>query len=181
MVADLRGITVRQPWAEAIAAGSKLVENRGAGFPKNYRGDVLIHASKQWSDRGQRDTRVRSVWVTGQTDHARACCFALRHGVAYGGRPMHPFVGGAVLAIAEIVDIHPDTGCCRPWGESEYVGSDQQLHRGVTHIVLENVRRLPRPLRAKGALGLWKPDPDLLDAVAERAMAHDVAHRPAVL
>jgi hypothetical protein len=51
---------------------------------------------------------------------------------------------GALVAVADLVDCHPDTGCCRPWGEP-----------GAYHLVLAHVRRLRRPIPARGQLGLW--------------------------
>jgi hypothetical protein len=141
--AAARGITVRQPWAWAIAVGAKLVENRSAGFPRAYTGPLLIHAGLALSARGNTDNRVLNL--------------ADEH-------PAHD-VRGAVIAVAELADIHPDAGCCRPWGESEYVGSDQQLHRGVTHLVLENVVRLQEPVQHRGALGLWRPNEQALELI----------------
>ena len=41
---DVRAITIRQPWADAVATGAKLRENRGARFPAGYRGPILVHA-----------------------------------------------------------------------------------------------------------------------------------------
>lgn len=125
----------------------KTVENRSAGFPAIYRGTLLIHASKSWSRRGGDDERVKSLWVEGAT-----------WGLV-GALRADDFPVGVVLAVAELVDVHPDSNCCRPWGESEYVGSDQRLHRGVVHLLLEDVHRLPKPIACRGALGLWTPAP----------------------
>jgi hypothetical protein len=41
-LAGIRGLTIRQPWASAIAFGDKRVENRS--WPTAYRGLVAIHA-----------------------------------------------------------------------------------------------------------------------------------------
>lgn len=163
----MRGLTVREPWASPIVDGFKPVENRSTGFPKNYRGAVLIHASRQWSRRGQSSPLVLAAYPPGGMNSRG---YALRHGVPYGGRPIWPFAGGVALGIVDVVDIHPDAGCCRPWGESEYVGSDQQLHRGVTHLVLEDPARFDHPIAGvSGALGLWKLSPILADLVASRS------------
>jgi hypothetical protein len=43
-MADLFAISVRQPWASLLAMGKKPVENRT--WARNFRGRVLIHASK---------------------------------------------------------------------------------------------------------------------------------------
>jgi len=43
-------LTIRQPWASYIIDGSKDVENRSRRI--SYRGQVLIHAGKQWDTEG---------------------------------------------------------------------------------------------------------------------------------
>ena len=43
-------LTIRQPWASYIIDGSKDVENRSRRI--SYRGQVLIHAGKQWDAEG---------------------------------------------------------------------------------------------------------------------------------
>ncbi|MEI4273912.1 hypothetical protein TEK04_19500 [Klenkia sp. LSe6-5] len=73
---------------------------------------------------------------------------------------------GAVIAVAQLVDSHPDAGCCRPWGESDYTETSGRRRTAVHHLVLEQVVPLRTPVPARGALGLWRPDLDLLDAVA---------------
>jgi hypothetical protein len=160
--ATARGITVRQPWAWGIAAcdhhpeDGKGVENRSRGFPSSYRGPLLIHAGLGWSERGAADQRLRVLWGVDRG--------ILHHGPLEQRR----FVFGEVIAVAELADVHPSGGCCQPWGEEEYVGADQQLHRGVMHLVLEHVHELDQSIPHKGALGLWRPPAELLAAVGEQ-------------
>lgn len=147
----IKAITVQQPWAWAIAAASvdplaKLVENRGRNT--THRGPVAILAGKRWSERGQWDRRVI----------AAAFCARSRGEVRYawdvlGGSGL---TFGAVIAVADLVDTHPAAGCCKPWGDDEYPGASQ-----VWHWRLENVRRLPDPVPAAGAL--WLRDVELPD------------------
>jgi hypothetical protein len=141
-VADMRAITVKQPWAQAIALGAKIIENRSPGFPKTYRGPLLIHAGTIWSARGAADRRIRRL---------------------FNGDPP-PFEGEVIIAVAELVDVHPDHGCCKPWGESEYLDATGRLQRGVVHLVLEDIRRCD-PIPATGALGLWRPTREVLGAL----------------
>lgn len=166
---EVRALSVREPWASAIAWAAveptaKLVENRSQGFPKNYRGLLLIHASLGWSARGRVDRRLLRLWPA-DTPHGEA----LRHGSAVRGRPPAPFESGAVIAAADCVDIHEAAGCCKPWGEDTYppANPEQRPPGVVTHLVLANVRRFP-PIAARGRLGLWRPDDDLLFEVALR-------------
>lgn len=146
-----RGLTVRQPWAWCIAHGGKHVENRSR--PVSHRGPLLIHAGKGWSQRGATDPRVTAAW---------------------GGR-QPSWVVGAVLAVADLVDVHPDGDCCRPWGESTYLNSDG---RTITcwHYFLEDVRPLREPVPAIGRLGLWRPDPELVAAVEAQLDGVGSAH-----
>lgn len=170
----MRAITVRPPWSWAIAHGGKHTENRSAGFPASYLGPLLIHAGHSWSTRGAADERVLSAWVKGSTN---GLVGPLPKPERVGGVRVHPSYAyrnpssriqiATVVALCELVDVHPDAGCCRPWGESEYVGFDQQLHRNVAHLVLGKVRPLPDggvPWR-QGRLGLWKPPPELVEDV----------------
>lgn len=151
----LKLISVRQPWASAIASGAKLVENRSKGFPKSYRGLLGIHAAQAWSHRGSRDPRIRELWPEG----------------TYVDLPR-----GAVIAFAELVDVHPAAGCCAPWGEESYHAATGGLEREVTHLLLEDVQRLATPIPARGALGLWTPDDDLALEL-EHALCHPIGAR----
>lgn len=149
MTGDLRALTIRQPWAEAVADGHKPTENRSQGFPKRHRGLVLIHAAKGWSVRGQRDERVR--------EHYRIGDFVRMH-----------YQLGAVLAVADLVDVHPAAGCCAPWGEETYPPANPEARPPgiVTHLTFDHPVRLPHAIPARGALGLWRPDDDLTLEVA---------------
>lgn len=140
----MKALTVRQPWAWAIAKGHKTVENRG--WTTNYRGPLAIHAAKAWDD-----------------DAARATVFCRDTVRAAGGQLPErladdlPWSGsGAVIAIVDLVDIcttaldDPVDRCgCGPWA--------QPLE---THWQLANVRLLPSPVETKGRLGLWNWDGD---------------------
>lgn len=46
----MRALTVQQPWASAIVAGAKRVENRS--WPTSFRGRVLIHAGQKCDPAG---------------------------------------------------------------------------------------------------------------------------------
>lgn len=148
-MSDVRAITVKQPWAWAIAHGGKLIENRSQGT--RYRGLLLIHAGKAWSMRGENDPHVREAW--------RAIHPEL--GGAIGYQDLHVPLG-AVIAVAQLVDSHPDAGCCRPWGESSYTEAGGRERTAVHHLVLEDVVPLPEPVPCRGALGLWRPPADVV-------------------
>lgn len=132
---EIRALTIRQPWADAIAHGEKRTENRSRRT--NYTGKVLIHAG-----------------LTGD-----------REAVVIAGVWPGPDVRGAVIAVADLVGCHQAAkGCCAPWGFED-----------CWHWVLSDVRPLPRPIPAKGRLGLWIPDADLLAAVEAQYTEMEVA------
>lgn len=50
----MKAISIWQPWASAIAVGSKHYETRSWQFPKSLKGQVIaIHASKRWPREGR--------------------------------------------------------------------------------------------------------------------------------
>ncbi|MGW5679050.1 hypothetical protein ACWEV4_28900 [Streptomyces sp. NPDC003860] len=76
---------------------------------------------------------------------------------AIRGRELHL---GAVVGVARLVDCHPDRGpeqCVSPWAQ-----------RQVHHLVLDDVRELPLPVPATGALSAWKPTQHLVDQVLQQ-------------
>lgn len=137
---SLKAISVKVPWADAIVDGHKPIENRSGGFPKGYRGILYIATSRTVSERGQTDARIL---------------------LAYRGYHYPDTQRGAIIGSVLVTDIHPDTGCCRPWGESEYVNGYGGAVRDVTHLVLEDAVRLEHPVPCRGRLGIWNVPDDL--------------------
>lgn len=152
-MSDVRAITVREPWAWAIRPGGKDVENRTQEW--RYRGRLLIHAGLGWSERGERSPLVR----------------ALMEGHHCGPRwpgPQPYEVTGAIVASCELVDVHPATGCCEPWGESEYVEAGGRRRTRIVHLVLEDVVVLDDPVECRGWQGLWRPPSEVISKVEKR-------------
>jgi hypothetical protein len=140
----VKAVTVKQPWAWAISTGKKTVENRSRNT--THRGRVAIHAGLSWSQRGAGDERIIELAAT----YGRIPALAILGGYV-------PF--GAIIATAEIVDAHPEAGCCRPWGESAYDG------KPVWHWVLESISALDVPVPCRGMLGLWAVPDDIAAAI----------------
>lgn len=140
----MKALTVQQPWAWAIFNG-KTIENRTQLW--KYRGPLAIHAGNRWSVRGENSPLIRGV-------------------MNMAGAP-HWITTGAIIGTVELVDVHPDVGCCKPWGESSYAEAGGRNRRAVTHLVLDSPRWLDRPIPCKGALGLWTPPPHVLDELKE--------------
>lgn len=128
----MKALTIRQPWAGAIAHQTKRVENRTWKLPAKHHGArTLIHAG------AERD----------------------RDAIVYGS---HLDVYSAVVAVATLTDCHwsDDGTCCGPWGFFK-----------AYHWTLTDVVTLTEPVPAKGRLGIWTPDADLIAAVQNQFTA----------
>lgn len=144
----MRAITIRQPWARAVAAGFKTVENRGRNT--SLRGEIAIHAARAHDPEGDTDPRLVR-W--------------------YGPEPRIGQPVGAVLAVADLTDCHQraEHGCCSPWGDDWYT-TPRSTGRAY-HLVLANVRPLDRPVPARGALQIGWVLPDDVEAQVRAQLA----------
>jgi len=137
----VKTLTIRQPWAWAVAKGIKPIENRG--WTTNYRGTLAIHAAARWDD--EAEEALREVVQRARTQGA-----VLPRTLA-DDFPLSSL--GAVVAIADLMDIctQLDGQCdCGPWAQI-----------GQNHWQLANVQPLSEAVPAKGRLGLWELDIDL--------------------
>ncbi|APY88206.1 hypothetical protein DCW30_05695 [Streptomyces alfalfae] len=150
-----RGLTIKQPWAFAIAEGFKTTENRTRRT--NYRGTLLIHAGRGVDDsvsivRHSRDAAIRLDELGGRSNFWDARTY-LPSSIA--PPPPTSLALCAVIATARLADCHEAAdGCCPPWGLP-----------GQWHWELADIRPLDRAVAKSGALGFWKPDAVLLDAM----------------
>jgi hypothetical protein len=152
----MRALSVRQPWAWAIAYAGKTVENRSRRF--NHEGLVAIHASLGLDEPGffprneAGHTAARKLDALG----GRSNFWDARH--FYIGGHRHPGLGlGAIIAVARFDHCHYSADChakCSPWAID-----------GQWHICLDDVRPLAEPVPARGKLGLWTVPEDVESAV----------------
>jgi len=135
----MKALSVRQPYAWAIVAGYKPVENRD--WPTRYRGRVLIHAGKR-EETDDVDGVVRSVAAqTGRTDAEVA--------KEYGD---HLLAGGfgAIVGAATISDCVEDM-------ESEWF-------YGKFGFVMTEPKAI-NPVPCKGALSFFTVPDDVAEAI----------------
>lgn len=145
MPADLqiKAITVRQPWAWAIARGWKPIENRS--WTTTYRGPLAIHAGQLWDGEGLTALRliVHTLRGLGESVPKR-----LADDMPWSGTGCVLAVGRLAGVCAATVDGHEHRShqvCeCGPWAIA-----------GQYHWQLTDVRPLAEPLPATGRLGLW--------------------------
>jgi len=137
----MKALTIHQPWAAAIMAGVKRVENRT--WFTNTRGRLAIHAGL-------------SIDPAGEELLARA-------GVELP-QAVEDLPGGVVLGTVELVDLvrYPSPGAKqRTLGpefgdEDPYALAGDPLASGPWCWVLRNPRKWARPVPCKGKQGLWE-------------------------
>lgn len=129
----MKALSVRQPWAWAIARGHKDVVNRR--WATTYRGPLLIHASMRIDLDACGSDLLREVgW---SADDPLAVMGAIVAMVSLSGVCNEAVAGGA--------------SCCGRWADP-----------GAYHWRLTEPRPLRRPVLALGRLGLWEAEPTLL-------------------
>ncbi len=136
----MRALTLTQPWSTLVALGEKRIETRS--WSTNYRGPLAIHAAK------------------GFPRWARQLCADPAFIEALKSEPL-PM--GVIVCTCRLVDCLPmeATGCL-PGVFEDYPELDTRQERefgdyspGRWAWILEDVKRLPEPVPAKGKQGLW--------------------------
>ena len=167
----MKALTLTQPWATLAAIGAKKIETRN--WSTSYRGSLAIHAAKGYGKGGMKAHKALCGTEPFCSVLSAAC---ERHYAPYSGLKElveHPFMPtGAIVAVCELAAIWPTTvrngeACyCtrvdRRGGHNEYVIVDDQERAfgdytpGRYAWLLADIRALPEPIPAKGALGLWE-------------------------
>ena len=137
----MKALSLIAPWGTLIAIGQKTIETRS--WPTRYRGEIAIHQSKSFPG-----------WAK----------FELRYDPFASALDNVEIPLGCVIATARLVDCLP-TGCIGDphprvpaRDSSEYAFGDYSPGRWMW--CLSEVRRLDKPIPARGTLGLWEWRPE---------------------
>ena len=148
----MKALTLTQPWATLVAIGAKKIETRS--WRTSYRGPLAIHAAKgfpKWAKDTCRDNPFHSALYAAGLARERWT----------EGIPI-----GCVIATCNLLDCLPmvATGCLSGVFD-DYPELDTPQERafgdyseGRYAWILEDVKPLPEPVPAKGALSLWEWD-----------------------
>jgi hypothetical protein len=149
-----RALTLTQPWASLIAVGAKGLETRG--WRTAHRGLLAIHAAKGFPA----DARSLCLPASGplRSPFRAALQAAGYNPPVWDGRryTTGDLPLGAVVATAELVVVMRTTDPRLRAKLSEQERAFGDFSPGRYAWVLGNVRPLPEPIPAKGALGLWQ-------------------------
>jgi hypothetical protein len=146
----VKALSIREPWASAIAYGDKRTENRGRAT--RYRGPIALHASLtvDWS----------------APAHAWTAAGLPPYEPGYPRGPWRKILYlGAIVAVAEIVGCHPHWMCIKRDGPLKVNSCTRWGEDGQFHWLLANVRPLADPVPARGMLGLWTVPEDADSAI----------------
>ncbi len=137
------GLSLTQPWAQAMADGVKRVETRSWRPAEMPRGPVLIHAAINFP---------RIHWP-----------FAEQLGYDPADLPT-----GAIVAIGRMVGLARTEDLIGVISEGEERLGD--YHAGRWAWVFNDVVPVEPVIPCKGALGLWTPDPAVVAELVRRRL-----------
>jgi len=141
----MKALTLTQPWATAVAIGAKRIETRS--WSTSYRGPLAIHAAKGFPGWAK---RFSCEWLIKREMKRGSPALAFTAGLAAQMLPT-----GVVLATCHLADCIPTTRVGEISEEERELGD---YAPGRFAWVLRDIVRLPEPIAAKGALGLWQWD-----------------------
>jgi activating signal cointegrator 1 len=177
----MRCLTLTQPWATLVAIGVKRIETRS--WSTSYRGPLLIHAAKGLGP-------VGGITGLDLLCHDEPFRSALGE---YGPCGVRQPPLGAIVAVCRVCAMTKIERLVSMQYSGVMVhGRSVWVSRDVTHIIsdqeyafgdyspgrymwlLANIRTLPEPIPAKGALGLWEPDMPTQTAVTRQLAGIEV-------
>lgn len=154
----MRAISLSQPHASLISISAKKVETRS--WPTRFHGPIAIHASK------------------GFPGWARDICGEplFRAALFKGGfRGWANLPLGEIVAVADLIKCRSTNAWANGPGIADWVKQLSREERAFGNygparfgLFLDNIRRLPKPIPCKGALGLWTVPEDIAQLVAEQ-------------
>lgn len=145
---EMKALSIRQPWASLIIKGapvfkavdnedgSQRIELAGVAFKDvenrnwqtNYRGRILVHASRKEDD-------FKSIlYYLGERGISPFACLSLSS-PEYSPR-------GYIIGEVDLIDV--TTNSKSPWAE-----------KGMYHFILANPKAYSKPIKARGKLGLY--------------------------
>ena len=150
----MRGLTVRQPYAQAIACGRKRIETRGQRT--RYRGRLAIHAALGHA------LPLALADLDGVLAEYPAAGLDIE-AIEASLEPPESWSFGKIIAVAELVDCRPAEDLTpdpveRAFGDYAV----RRFGRQFAHVV-----RLPVPVPARGLQGLWPVRPETMDLLEQ--------------
>lgn len=167
----MKALTLTQPWASLVALGAKKIETRS--WKTAYRGPLAIHAAKGFPKDAQRLVLEDWNFFTPLAPYHAQSMKAAGAKLIFSGagrKVLGALPLGSVIATCDLVDCKEIVSAMSP-GEEEEVAIRRSMiaplapefyfgnyEPGRYGWFLENIKLLPEPIPAKGALSLWQFD-----------------------
>lgn len=167
----MKALSLTQPWASLVAIGAKRIETRS--WPTRYRGPVAIHASKAFP-RADRQLCITSTpFYVALKDHYRRVTDIPVGAIIATARLVDVLSIDARLCMGlSSIKLDPD-GVVRRYSPLQKTGPLGPFHGTTAEYpdpeaafgdytpgrfawILADVVKLPEPIPARGALGLWE-------------------------
>lgn len=136
MIVRIKTLTLWDPWGTLVSLGEKVYETRS--WATNYRGPLAIHVARRW--------QIEQVQIMQQEPYRSVLG---KHGFSVSAN----FPLGCVVAVVDLTGVYRTEDMRASLGEQELAFGDYR--DGRLAWKLGNVRKLPKPVRATGAQGLW--------------------------
>ncbi len=153
----MKVLTLTQPWATLVAIGAKKIETRSWSTP--YRGPLAIHAAKgfpKWAKEGCAEPLFHeALYAAGYDIGLRSSDILPRGMVIATCRLLDCLPMEAAGCVSGVFDDYPELNTAQERAFGDYAV-------GRWAWVLEDVKVLPEPIPAKGALGLWEYSGELV-------------------
>lgn len=147
----MKVLTLTQPWATLVAIGAKKIETRA--WKTSHRGPLAIHAASGFP-----------AWAAGLCDEEPFSSLLRSAGCTSASQ----LPRGVIVAVCDLVGCEPTENIrLRPGFSMTYEYAFGDYREGRWGWRLENVRRLPVPLPARGHLMLWDHDDPRMVEVGE--------------
>ncbi len=169
----VRGLTLYQPWASAVANGAKCLETRS--WKTNYRGWLAIHAGARTVSRGE----VLHFLTGPDAAHWRwAFDLPVRLGEVPDKKLADQFRDllprSVIVAVCRLVDCLPSEQIRDKLSTAEKAFGDFSDSRFAW--LLDDVKVVKPGLPCGGARGLWPLTTEQVDALRKKGLVH--ATRP---
>lgn len=157
----MKATSLWQPWATAVALGSKRIETRS--WPTKHRGPLIIHAAKRMN---------RAEMMTIQRElHWTAALHEVFNGDVRFIQDCLPF--GAIVATCDLVDCRPsESFTTEELDRARRVDLGGWTERDMGDFgpgrfgwVLENIQALADPIPYRGMQGLFNIPDEVLRTV----------------
>jgi len=137
----MKALSLTQPWATLIAISAKKIETRS--WSTSYRGPLAIHAAKGFPKYAKEFAHEPPISILLGMDYEYPRGLIIATCALVGCRPTESFTRGADMAEAAY-DLTKQEEAFGDYSPGRFAW------------ILEDVKQLPEPIPAKGALGLWE-------------------------